>query len=69
MTRITPAPLSARDISAMTVYATDLAQAYPQASPHALADKLLTVFEGSPRRDRLEVACTAIEAAASLLAA
>ena len=49
-----------RHLVAMTRYANDLAQAYPHASPEALADKLLTVFHGCDRPTRLHVAAAAL---------
>jgi hypothetical protein len=47
-------------VVAMATYATDLAHAYPGATSWALADKLLTVFQDTPRALRLEVAEAAL---------
>lgn len=50
-----------RHLATMATYADDLAQAYPTATPDALADKLLTVFSAD-RPTRLHVASMALVA-------
>lgn len=55
----------ARHLSAMTIYACDLAAAYPTAQAVQIADKLFTVFPASPWPARIEVASTAIRAVAA----
>lgn len=52
----TTQPVAPATLRAMIIYATDLVQAHPTANPGAISDKLLTVFEGTPQRTRLEVA-------------
>lgn len=54
------APMSARQGAAMMTYALTLAGAYPAATADALADKLLTIWQGSDRALRLDVAQQAL---------
>lgn len=60
MTIIISTPARRDGIAAMMRYAADLVQAYPQATPKAISDKLLTVFDDTDTEDRWNVAVTVI---------
>jgi hypothetical protein len=59
MTNEHPQTLTTRQLAAMLIYALDLVRGYPCASHAAIADKLLTVWPGSGREVRMQVAITA----------
>lgn len=60
MTIIISTPERRDCMAAMMRYAADLVQAYPQAGPRQISDKLLTVFTDTAPEDRWTVAVTVI---------